>query len=115
MTPFKTAEKFFHNCESSAGWEACKEYVASDAPFIAQSEPLVDVKTVKDYVDWMAGFGTVTAPRSKYELHTSAYVMMKQIRQQFFLLPTSQRTREKEVQFHQPIRRPIVIMFMPLK
>lgn len=73
MTPFKNAEKFFHNCESSAGWDACKEYVTDDAPFIAQSEPLVEVKTVKDYVDWMAGFGTVTAPGSNYELHTSAY------------------------------------------
>ena len=73
MNSFENAEKFFHNCETSAGWDACKDYVAKDAQFTAQSEPLTEVKTVKSYVEWMAGFGTVTAPGSKYELHTAAY------------------------------------------
>lgn len=73
MTSFKNAEKFFHNCESIAGWDACKDYVADNAEFSAQSEPLTDIKTVKEYVDWMTGFGTGIAPGAKYELHTSAY------------------------------------------
>ena len=73
MTTFENAEKFFHAVDSSAGWEACKEYVAENAVFIAQSEPLADITTVKDYVDWMAEFGTKTVPGCAYELHASSY------------------------------------------
>lgn len=73
MTPFENAQKFFHACETASGWDACKEYVADNAQFNAQSEPLVEVKTVKAYVEWMAGFGTITAPDGKYEIHASAY------------------------------------------
>ena len=73
MNSFKNAESFFHNCESAKGWDACKDYVAENATFKAQSEPLVDVTKVKDYVDWMTGLGTITAPGSSYEIHASAY------------------------------------------
>ena len=73
MNSFKTAAAFFHNCESLKGWEACKSYVADNATFIAQCEPLTEIKTVKDYVDWMTGFGTITAPGCTYELHVSSY------------------------------------------
>ena len=45
----------------------------ADAPFVAQSEPLADVNTVAAYCDWMAGFGTVTAPGAQYELHAASY------------------------------------------
>ncbi len=47
MSAFENATKFFHACESLTGWEGCKQYVAADAPFSAQSEPLVDIKTVQ--------------------------------------------------------------------
>jgi len=73
MSAFESARKFFDACEAPAGWEGCKEYVADGAPFIAQSEPLVDVTTVQAYSDWMAGFGNVTVPGATYDLHTSAY------------------------------------------
>ena len=73
MSPFENAGLFFHACESIKGWDACKDYVNDNAEFIAQCEPLTEIKTVKDYVDWMTGFGTITAPECKYELHTSAY------------------------------------------
>ena len=73
MSLFENAKKFFHDCESLAGWDACKDYVAENAQFVAQCEPLTEIKTVKDYVGWMTGFGTVTAPGCKYEMHTSAY------------------------------------------
>ena len=73
MNSFKNAEAFFHNCESGKGWEACKSYVADNAKFIAQSEPLIEVKDVKTYVEWMAGLVTITMPSCSYELHTSAY------------------------------------------
>lgn len=73
MNAFENASKFFHNCESAKGWDACKEYVAENAKFKAQSEPLVEVTAVKDYVDWMAGLGTVTMPGCSYVIHSSAY------------------------------------------
>ena len=73
MTLFENAEKFFQACESSAGWDECKYFVTENAEFIAQCEPLTEVTTVKGYVEWMAGFGTITAPGSKYELHASAF------------------------------------------
>jgi len=73
MNLFKTAEKFFHTCESLKGWDACKDYVTDNAKFITQCEPLTEIKTVKDYVGWVTGLGTITAPGCTYELHTSAY------------------------------------------
>ena len=72
MNLFGNADTFFHNCESFKGWDACKDYVADNALFNAQCEPLTEVKTVKDYVDWVTGFGMI-APGANYELHTSAY------------------------------------------
>jgi hypothetical protein len=73
MNSFKNAEAFFHNCESAKGWEACKDYVVDNANFSAQSEPLIEVHKVKDYVDWMAGLGSITMPGSSYEVHASAF------------------------------------------
>ncbi len=73
MSAFEKATKFFHECETLKGWEECRQYVAADAPFLAQCEPLVEIKTVKEYVDWMTNFGTTTAVGCSYELHASAY------------------------------------------
>lgn len=73
MKAFDNARKFFDACESSEGWAGCKQYVATDAPFTAQSEPLVEVNTVEAYCDWMAGFGSITVPGATYDLHTSSY------------------------------------------
>ena len=55
------------------GWAGCKQFVADNATFTAQSEPLVDIDTVEAYCEWMAGFGTITAPGATYDLHTSSY------------------------------------------
>ena len=72
MSGFDNATSFYHACESLKGWDGCKQYVAADAPFSAQSEPLVDVKTVQGYTDWLMAFG-VTAKGCSYDLHASAY------------------------------------------
>ena len=73
MSAFENATSFFHNCESAKGWEACKDYVADNATFNAQSEPLVEVTKVKDYVEWMAGLGSITMPGCSYKINVSAY------------------------------------------
>jgi len=73
MIAFENARKFFEACDAAEGWSAFKDYVADDAPFVAQSEPLADINTVKAYCEWMAGFGTVTVPGATYDLHSSSY------------------------------------------
>lgn len=73
MTAFENAKKFFAACEAPEGWEGCQPYVADGASFMAQSEPLVGIKTVKAYCEWMAGIGKITAPGSTYDLHTASY------------------------------------------
>ena len=73
MTAFENATNFFIACEAPAGWAGCKAYVADGATFTAQSEPLVEIKTVEAYCDWMYGLATVTAPGATYDLHASAY------------------------------------------
>ncbi|MCK5728210.1 MAG: hypothetical protein KAH08_03210, partial [Methylococcales bacterium] len=73
MTAFENATNFFHACESLKGWEGCKGYVSKGALFNAQCEPLVDINTVEAYCEWVAGFGSVTTPGARYDLHTSSY------------------------------------------
>jgi hypothetical protein len=73
MSGFKNAAKFFHACESVRGWDECSKYVEPDASFSAQCEPLVDIKTVEEYVNWMTNFCETIAPGSSYKLHSSAY------------------------------------------
>jgi hypothetical protein len=73
MTAFEHAKKFFVACEASEGWAGCNQYVVANAPFVAQSEPLVEVNTVEAYCEWMAAIGTVTAPGATYDLHASCY------------------------------------------
>lgn len=73
MSAFDTATNFFHACESLKGWQGCQEYVADGAEFEAQSEPLVEVRTVQDYCEWMAGLGSGPLNGCSYDLHTSAY------------------------------------------
>ena len=73
MTAFENAKKFFDACEAPEGWSGCKQYVADNAPFVAQCEPIADLDTVEAYCEWMLGFGTVTAPGATFDLHASSY------------------------------------------
>lgn len=73
MGAFENAKRFFEACEEPAGWTGCRDYVADGASFSAQSEPLADVDTVEAYCDWLAGFGTTTAPGATYDLHTCSF------------------------------------------
>jgi predicted ester cyclase len=51
----ETARAFFTACETGKGWAGCQAYCTPDASFIAQSEPLADIRTLAGYCDWMAG------------------------------------------------------------
>ena len=72
VSAFENAKEFFHACDSLKGWEGCKQYVAPNAPFSAQSEPLVDVSTVEEYTEWLVALGR-TLEGCSYDLHTSSY------------------------------------------
>lgn len=72
MSAFENAGRVFHACESSKGWEACRQYVEPGAPLEAQAEPLADVATVKDYAEWMMHAAS-WMPDGHYHLHTSAW------------------------------------------
>jgi hypothetical protein len=73
MSAFESATQFFHACETLKGWDGCQQYVAAGAPFTAQCEPLVDVKTVEAYTEWMAGVGKNPLKGCSYDLRASAY------------------------------------------
>jgi len=73
MTPFETAAKFFEACETSQGWDGCKEFAAENATFSSHCEPLEGIDTAEGYCEWMKGLGTQIAPDCSYDLHSSAY------------------------------------------
>jgi predicted ester cyclase len=65
------AEAFFTACETGKGWEGCKAHCTPDATFHAQAEPLLEVKTLAGYADWMKAI-TVTLPDCGYEVKSFA-------------------------------------------
>ncbi len=76
MTPRATsittvAEEFFGACETGKGWDVCSRYCTPNATFAAQAEPLLDVKTLADYTNWMKGIMTVL-PDAYYEVKSFA-------------------------------------------
>ena len=65
------AAKFFEACETGKGWDGCKAYCTPDATFSAQAEPLIGVKTLEDYANWMkAILGPL--PDGRYDLKSFA-------------------------------------------
>ena len=76
MTPVATsitsvAEEFFAACETGKGWDVCSAYCTPSATFSAQAEPLLDVKTLAQYADWMKGMMAVL-PNAHYEVKSFA-------------------------------------------
>ena len=72
MSAFENATRVFHACESSEGWESCRQYVEPGASFEAQAGPLAEFDTVEDYAEWMADVPS-WMPDGRYDLHTSAW------------------------------------------
>jgi predicted ester cyclase len=62
---------FFEACEAGKGWDACSRWCTPNATFSAQAEPLADIKTLKDYSDWMKGIMKVL-PDATYDLKSFA-------------------------------------------
>lgn len=66
-----TAQAFFDACETGQGWAVCSAYCTPDATFAAQAEPLLEVKTLAAYTDWMKAISTVL-PDARYEVKSFA-------------------------------------------
>src|SRR5262249_48747578 len=61
------ARQFFEECEAGKGWAGGKAYCKPSATFLAQAEPLADVKTLEGYADWMQGMMKMM-PDGHYDL-----------------------------------------------
>jgi ketosteroid isomerase-like protein len=53
------AKNFFAACEAGQGWDGCSQFCLPGATFDAQAEPLADIKTLRQYTEWMKGLLTV--------------------------------------------------------
>jgi ketosteroid isomerase-like protein len=65
------AMRFFEECETGKGWEGCKQYCRPDATFVAQAEPLAEIRSLQQYTDWMKG-SFAFIPDGQYELKAFA-------------------------------------------
>ncbi|MDX1480057.1 MAG: ester cyclase [Woeseiaceae bacterium] len=66
-----TARKFFTDCESGRGWEACSKYCTQGATFSSQAEPLAEIDDLEGYTEWMKGLLTFV-PDGRYEIRSFA-------------------------------------------
>lgn len=65
------ARAFFDACETGKGWEVCQRYCTPEATFSAQAEPVAEMRTLREYTEWMKGlFGPL--PDARYELKSFA-------------------------------------------
>ena len=67
----ETAQAFFEACESGKGWQGCASYCHPNAGFSSQAEPLIDVRTLEAYTEWMKGLLTFV-PDGRYTLKAFA-------------------------------------------
>ena len=68
MTMIKEiADKFFSACDAGVGWDICKAYCTPNASVSAQAEPLIDMTTLQEYVEWTKDLMQVL-PDGHYDL-----------------------------------------------
>jgi predicted ester cyclase len=71
-TAIKTnAVLFFDACETGKGWDECRQYCHPDATFSAQADAIADIRTLRDYTEWMKGLLT-PMPDGSYEIRAFA-------------------------------------------
>ena len=96
------ADQFFVACEAGKGWDVCKAYCTPNATFGAQAEPLVDVKSLQQYCDWMKGLWA-SSPTAATSLSPSRQTRngATSRRMPYFMV----RTPAKAVPSHQRAKR----------
>ena len=65
------AQAFFDACKTGKGWEVCSAYCTPNATFSSQAEPLLDLKTLAQYTDWMKNMTKVLLD-ARYEIKSFA-------------------------------------------
>jgi predicted ester cyclase len=65
------AQAFFDAVETGKGSEICKTYCTPTATFAAQAEPLLEIKSLAAYADWMQGFLKI-CPDGRYDIKAFA-------------------------------------------
>ena len=65
------AEAFFAACDAGEGWDICSAFCTPTATFSAQAEPLLALKTLEEYTNWMKGLMTIL-PDARYEVKSFA-------------------------------------------
>ena len=66
-----TAHAFFDACETGKGWDTCKDWCHENASFSSQAEPIAEMTTLAEYVEWMKGLLT-PVPDGRYEIKSFA-------------------------------------------
>ena len=67
----ETAKAFFDPIERGQGWDAVSVYCHSDATFAAQADALAEIRTLRDYAEWMKGM-LGPMPDARYDLKSFA-------------------------------------------
>jgi predicted ester cyclase len=67
----QTAREFFNACDTGAGWDGCRPYCEPAASFSSQAEPLAEMRTLEEYVEWMKGIIGLL-PDGRYEVRSFA-------------------------------------------
>jgi len=67
----RIARDFFDACEKGKGWQVCTAYCAPDATFSSQAEPLAEMRTLEEYVNWMRDLFN-PLPNATYDLKAFA-------------------------------------------
>ncbi|GFH44113.1 hypothetical protein CTEN210_00587 [Chaetoceros tenuissimus] len=69
----KNAKEVIEVLDSAGDWATIESLVAKDATFTCQAEALADVKTVKEWYDWMVNFKGNIAPDGRCTIKSIAW------------------------------------------
>ena len=71
MSSITAMTKSFFDARGRKGWRGCKEWCRPDATFSEQAQPLVEIRTLERYTEWMKDLLTFI-PDGRYDLRSFA-------------------------------------------
>lgn len=79
----ENAKKVIDICDNGKAFAEIADIVTDDAEFTCQADAMKDIKTVQGYNEWMAAFGSTTAPDFKVDIHNFSWNPEKKIATHF--------------------------------
>eukprot|EP01082_Thalassiosira_pseudonana_P007231 g7163.t1 g7163 contig23:2026011-2026505(-) len=70
---FTSAKKVIFVLDSVGNWDDIVDLIVADAPFTCQADTLAEVKTIKDWYDWMANFKATIAPDASFTVKSTTW------------------------------------------